>query len=221
MDDKQTFHYRPSLVVRMCKSLRKIFSISSRAEWCFGPGKFTQSEPCCHFANMSADCALHHHFARPRVSCQTGERFLPPDALWGLRFYFLTEDTYLFAALPLLWFLPEQRTVQRCWWRVGWPWGTSVLLPGLAHRITRVLEPHASSSQQFQTSHQLYPKISWSSTVPGPLIYCWSTCVLGVNGLVWTNTASPRWGVGQTGTAMKAILMFHLAYNKKTRRWES
>lgn len=166
MDDKQTFHYRPLVVVRMCKSLRKIFSISSWAVWGFGPGRFTQSEPCCHFANISADCALHHHFVRPWVSHGAGERFLPPDALWGMRFLSLnwkhTLFSFFFAILSLLWFLSEQRSVERCWWRVGWPWGRSDLLPAPLCCLM-------SQSHMHPAVPNLLPKLFWAAVLLGYL----------------------------------------------------
>lgn len=202
MDDKQTFHYRPLVVVRMCKSLRKIFSISSRAVWGFGPGRFTQSEPCCHFANISADCALHHHFVRPWVSCRAGERFLPPDALWGMRFLSLNWKHSLFLCYPvplsLLWFLSEQRSVERRWWKVGWPWGRSVLLPAPACSLMSQTPMHPAVPD-------LLPKPFGAA-----LLLCHSS-----TSVEWKWSSVDITKPHTTSTAQKAMFILHLPQNKK------
>lgn len=119
MDDKQTFHYRPLVVVRMCKSLRKIFSISSRAVWGFGPGRFTQSEPCCHFANICADCALHHHFVRPWVSSRAGRdsSHLMHCEEWD--FLVLIENTLFLLSCPFSGFCLSREVLMESWVALG------------------------------------------------------------------------------------------------------
>lgn len=183
MDDKQTFHYRPLVVVRMCKSLRKIFSISSGAVWGFGPGRFTQSEPCCHFANISADCALHHHFVGPWVSWGAGERFLPPDALRSRRFLSLNwkHSFFFLLSCPFSGFCLSRGVWRGADGDLGGPGGDQFSSQPLP----------AASCLRASSSSKPPAKTIWSSTVPSPLIYCWATCVKCP---VWTShsLAPPR-----------------------------
>lgn len=217
MDDKQTFHYRPSVVVRMCKSLRKIFSISSRAAWCFGPGRFTQSETCCHFASISADCALHHHFVRPWASRGTGERFLPPDALWGLRFLSLNwKHSSLSCPAPSLvsaW-VQERGEVQMEGWVVLREISPPSS-PSLLHHewLEATCIQQSAVSNLLLATPQNYSEHHHAKSTDLLLGYLCLECQWSS---VDYHTASPHWGGGETGTAVKAMLILHLAYNKKT-----